>query len=98
MREVILGKKNSVLWHRYGTGAFGKAAEEEYIFRALGEKEWFVDFFFFLTSKIKPRGGVGQRQKEGRNRSETTDRVMNENERIQKDYHPHPPRPHTPVL
>lgn len=42
-----------------------------------------VDVFFF-TSKIKPRGGVGRRHKEGRKGSEIADRVMNENERIRK--------------
>ena len=41
---------------------------------------------------------MGQRQKEGRSRSETADRVMNENERIQEDYHPYPSPPPIPVL
>jgi hypothetical protein len=42
---------------------------------------------FFCTSKIKPRREVGLRQKKGRNGSET-DRIVNKNERLQKDENP----------
>lgn len=101
--EVVLGKKNPVLWHHYSKGELLENQQRmNTTSEHSGEREWFIDFFFFsffsFTSKIKPRGGVGPRQKEGRNRSEIADLVMNENERIQEAYQPRPSAPHTPVL
>lgn len=84
MREAVLGKRNTFLWHHYNKGALRKSAEEKYNFRAhwVRGRGWLM--FSFFTSKIKPRGGVGRRHKEGRKGSEIADRVMNENERIRK--------------